>query len=440
MPPDATAESAGRRRARPPRSRLRGTAGAAAPLLLASLAVAGCGSPPSEGPGEMEVRELTSPAEAGSGQPHLSSLGDTILLSWLQRYDDGSHALHLSSFVGGSWSDPVTVTRRSDLFVNWADFPSVAPDERGRLWAHWLERGPAGGYDYGVRVVVSEDGGATWSPPLTPHGDGTPQEHGFVSFIPSGDVVGVLWLDGRAYERGPGGGPPTEEMALRFRRLSVDADGHPRPAGPEEVVDTRTCDCCQTAAVSTPGGAVAFFRDRSPGEIRDIAVARRVDGAWTAPAPVAEDGWHIEGCPVNGPAAVAWGDTVAVGWFTGADGRPRVRAAFSLDGGATFSPPIAIDDGAPLGRVHLLPDGRGGALVSWLERSGNDGAELRLRRVRPGSARSESWTVAPSSTARASGFPRMARLDPAAVVVAWTDVDDGDETRVRVARVEVPTP
>jgi hypothetical protein len=34
----------------------------------------------------------------------------------------------------------------------------------------------------------------------------------------------------------------------------------------------------------------------------------------------------------------------------------------------------------------------------------------------------------------------MARLDREAVLVAWTDVGDGEETRVRVARVEVPTP
>lgn len=403
-------------------------------------AAAGCGSAASEKPVELQVTELASPAGPGSAQPDLSSRGDTVLLSWLQRNDDGTHALRVSSFAGGRWADPVTVTRRSDLFVNWADFPSVAPDDRGRLWAHWLERGPAGGYDYGVRIVVSEDGGATWSPPLTPHEDGTRQEHGFVSFVPSGDGVGVLWLDGRAYERAPDGGPPTEEMALRFRTLGVDEQGRPEPAGPEEVVDGRTCDCCQTAAVSTSAGPVAFFRDRSAGEIRDIGVARRVGGAWTPPAPVADDDWYIEGCPVNGPAAAAWSDTIAVAWFTGAGGRARVRAALSLDGGATFSAPVDIDDGAPLGRVDLLPDGRGGALVSWLEGSGEEGAELRIRSVRPGAAPSRSWSVAPSSSARASGFPRLARVEPAAILVAWTDVGDGQETRVRVARVEVPTP
>jgi hypothetical protein len=99
--------------------------------------------------------------------------------------------------------------------------------------------------------------------------------------------------------------------------------------------------------------------------LRDISVAQLTATGWTTPQPVHADGWHMTGCPVNGPAIDARGRDVAVAWFTAPD-RPRVRLAFSSDGGRTFSEPIEVAAGAVAGRVDvaLLDDGR--AVVSWL--------------------------------------------------------------------------
>ena len=33
-----------------------------------------------------------------------------------------------------------------------------------------------------------------------------------------------------------------------------------------------------------------------------------MNGEWTAPATVFSDGWHIPGCPTNGPAVAARGE------------------------------------------------------------------------------------------------------------------------------------
>lgn len=405
------------------------------PLVLPALG--GCGSDVADAPVEARVEELASPAGDGSGEPFLSTSGDTVLLSWLESIPGGGHALRLARHLDGSWSQPVTVARRDDFFVNWADFPSVRAGPDGTLWAHWLQRGSADGYDYGVRVAASRDGGATWSEALTPHEDGTPQEHGFVTFFPVEEGMGVAWLDGRRYERGPGGTPPTEEMTLRFRAVGLDGGGV-EPTSAEEILDGRTCDCCQTASVLTSAGPLVVYRDRSEDEIRDVHVTRRVEGRWTAPTPIHRDGWHIEGCPVNGPAAAARADRVAVAWFTAAGNVPRVKVAFSSDAGASFGPPVVVDDGNPAGRVDLLLDPDGGVLVGWLERTGGDGAEVRLRRVSPAGRKGASLAATSSSAARASGFPRLASLSDSTVLLAWTDAAAGGETRVRVARVEVP--
>jgi hypothetical protein len=162
------------------------------------------------------------------------------------------------------------------------------------------------------------------------------------------------------------------------------------------------------------------YRDRSEAEkeIRDISVVRLKGDKWSAPRPVFQDGWELNGCPVNGPAVAAAGRRVVVAWFTGADKTSRVKVAFSNDAGETFGQPIAVDDGNPAGRVDVLLLNDGGAMVCWLEKS-PDGGAVRVRRVKPDGQLDEAITVTPSGTARSNGFPQMARAGDA-LVFAWT--------------------
>jgi len=297
----------------------------------------------------------------------------------------------------------------------------------GSWIAHWLARVPGGVYAYHVRLATSRDQGVTWSAPLTAHADTTPQEHGFVAMVPWDDsTAAVVWLDGREMRLA---GPAAEaegDMTLRAR--TVTSGG---VLGPEALLDARTCECCQTALARTATGLVAAYRDRSPEEVRDIHVVRYTAGRWTAPAPVARDGWHYPGCPVNGPALAAADDTVAIAWYTAAGDAPRVFAAFSSDGGASWGERRPVDDGRPLGRVDVELLGDGSALVTWLE-SGQGQAELRARRVLPGGAPRRSWRVTASAAARSSGFPRVLRVGDE-LLFAWTEADG---IRVAALRLE----
>lgn len=401
-------------------------------LTLAGMAAVAVGCAP-EGPASPSVagEMLESPAGEGSGEPFLSSDGDAVFMSWLEPATGGGHELRFSRLAGTHWESATTIARSEHFFVNWADFPSVTPGADGTLWAHWLERGKAGGYDYGVRVVRSSDGGDTWSEPWTPHDDTSPTEHGFVSTLPVDGGMGFVWLDGREHAEGADGSPATGEMTLRYRSMSVE--GTP---GPEMLVDGRVCDCCQTDVAVSAAGPVVVYRDRSEEEIRDIYVSRFENGAWTEGSPVHSDGWHITGCPVNGPAVAARGERVAVAWFTAANDVPLVKVAFSEDGGRTFGAPVGVDGGAPAGRVDLLMLEGGTVLVSWIERTGGDAAEIRLRSVEPDGRASESATLTGSSGERSSGFPRMIEAPDGALILAWTDVTDR-EPRVRVQRLEM---
>lgn len=400
-------------------------------VALGSLCVGLCALGSQATPADSAAREarpvlLTPPVVAGSREPSLASLPDgRVVMSWTEPRPAGGMALRSAVLTGRNWSPPVTIAEGDSFFVNWADFPSVRSLGGDRLAAHWLWKSGAGTYAYDVRIAQSDDAGRSWGPAVTPHRDGTATEHGFVSLVPDARGVRAVWLDGRnsaGHDEKSGG--PTADMTLRSAVLT--------PAGgieDEAEIDGRTCDCCQTSATITSRGTLVAWRDRSADEVRDIQLARLEDGRWSAPATLHADDWHIAGCPVNGPALDARGARVAIAWYTGAADSPQVQVAFSDDDGTTFGAPIRVDDGSPLGRVHVLLSPEGSAFVVWLEQSGKE-ALLRARRVRPSGRAEPAATLVRTSAARASGFPRMA-WSGERIVLAWTEV--GSASRVRVA-------
>ncbi len=377
------------------------------------------------------VVEIAHPAGRASGQPFLApSANGGALLSWLEAAGNEdtaparTFALELARWDGSQWSEPSTITSGAELFVNWADFPSVLELPDGRIIAHWLAREGGGKYAYGVRLSWSSDGGATWSPPVTPHTDRTLTEHGFVSLMPAGDDIGVVWLDGRNFAGAENAeGAASADMTIRYATVATDGSLHD-----QHLLDARTCECCQTDAALTPGGPIVVYRDRSNREVRDIAVVRHRTSGWTAPSIVHADEWVFPGCPVNGPAVAANDVGVAVAWFTAANESPRVYLAFSTDDGATFGAPVRIDRGQPLGRVDLLLLDDGSALVAWLEGEA-EGASILLRIVSPAGQAGPVVRAGPASAERSGGFPRMARSGKG-VLIAWTE--PGPPSRLRL--------
>ena len=401
-----------------------------AALRIAALAglsaLAGCAdrpAPPAEA--EAVAGERAVPAGDGALTPRLALDADGApLLSWTEARGD-SAALRYARWTGDGWGGAETAEAGTGRFVNWADTPGVVPLGDGRLLAHSLVMHPGGDSPYAYDVRVRQGRRGAWGAPVTPHTDGMAAEHGFVSVVPAaGGAAGLVWLDGRNQAGGHGHGAGA--MTLRYAALGPDGS-----LSREAELDARACDCCPTAAVAVPGGAVVAYRDRSDAEVRDVAVVRLVDGAWTRPSIPHADGWTIDGCPVNGPALAARDGRVALAWYTEGGGA-KVRVAVSDDGGATFGAPVQIDGGAPLGRVGVavLPDGS--AAVTWLERAGG-AAEVRVRRVGGGAA-SPARTVATVPAGRESGVPVVAPLG-ARLVVAWTDPDAAPAVRTAVVDV-----
>lgn len=370
------------------------------------------------------VRSLPSPSAAGSGEPRFTALADGgLLLSWIQSAGDKSHRLRMSELHAGQWSEPRTVFEGESLMVNGADFPGVHEIAGGVLVAHWQRMNGLEGY--GIWVATSRDRGRTWSAPQRLHRDESATEHGFVSIVPKGQGALAVWLDGHNFARASGTEGSGPDMALHAAEISPDGS-----VSDERVMDSRVCDCCQTAAVATAKGALVAYRDRSPSEVRDISLVRESGD----PRGLYADGWKIDGCPVNGPVLHANGNRVVAAWFTAPLDKPRVRAAISRDGGATFSAPALIATGEPLGRVGASLLANGGAVVTWAEVF-RDKARMMACVLAANGKPGPRVKIAEVSGPRWSGFPQVARAGNR-VYFAWT-VPGNPGTSIRIASATI---
>ncbi len=341
-----------------------------------------------------------------------------------------------------AWSAPRVIVSTPLLMENWADFATLTVGTDGTLWAQWFQSRGADLRGYDGWFARSTDGGETWS-------ESQRLGHEFVALAPlSAGRVMAVWLESARPPRSPGAPPPAKDphapyassMKLLGRLLAPDGS-----TVCDWTIDPDVCTCCQNTLAVLPGDRLLVgYRGHTADDVRDNCIAL-FDGAnWSAGQPIHPDGWVIGGCPVNGPAADASGETVAIAWFTAAHGIPRVQAKLSRDGGATFGAALPIDLGRPIGRLDLvsLPDGS--AVISWLEAAtAENEAGLYVRRIYPDGTASAALNLGATSAARASGFARMAVRDPARALIAisYTDVDptivDADgtpTTRIRTAQ------
>lgn len=364
--------------------------------------------------------EVSNPAASGSVAPSLSAApAEEIILSWLEPVGQ-EYALRFAVRSKHGWGAVQTVIRRPDFDVYAEAPPSVLKLENGSMLAVWAQRLKGTGKWPGnyLYAAASQDGGESWSAPARIHSDGSNSEHSFSSIAGTGrDRATVVWLDAR-----------DNESKHRYRLMSavVNSAGEVKD---ERTVDNDVCTCCPTAFVSAEFGGVAVYRGHTSEEIRDIQVARLVNGAWEQPHPVHDDHWKIDGCPVNGPALSELDGQLAVVWFTGKNDEPGVQLAFSEDGGRTFQPPLLLDmpvnGSRPVGHVGVTILEDGSAVAVWLRQSSSraDLVAQRSTKREPNDAPS----VVAQGTVRALGYPRLQRFGNSAMV-CWSG-NDGKEVK-----------
>ena len=371
------------------------------------------------------VNPLVSPVKSGSSLPSLFTANDGALLSWVHELNDSLAEFKFARLAEGEWTEPETIVQGSDWFINWADFPTIA-ENNGNLLSHVLRKSSKETFSYDIQLHLKSNTDVSWRTNLPLHTDGTKTEHGFVTMLPyNEDAFFVTWLDGR----NTGGGGHGHEGNMNIRAAEVAVDG---TVSNEVLLDAKTCSCCQTTAAITDNGPVVLYRDRTDAEIRDIAITRQVNGKWTEPKFIFDDGWEINGCPVNGPKADAINNNLAVAWFTAVNNEPKVKLVFSLDGGENFDAPILISDNTTMGRVDLILLDKENAIVSWMETVGQE-AQIKTAKVNRSGEMSKAIIVSKLGASRKTGFPQMTLVGDK-VYFAWTDVTE-DLSTIKTAYI-----
>ena len=375
-------------------------------ILLSFLMIVSCASK------DIAIEEIPFLYENSNAQPSLVSKNGSLSLSWISSNGEKNAALNFSQFKEGKWINPQTIATGSDWFVNWADFPAHAING-DLILSSYLKKSTSGTYTYDVVLSLQKLSGEKIKEDFILHTDDVKAEHGFVSIIPNNNNgFFITWLDGRnTVDQGLDG--HHKPMTIRFAEITSVGD-----VTNESELDSATCDCCQTSIAVTNNGPVVVYRDRSNKEVRDIYIARKINGVWETPASVHNDGWIINGCPVNGPKVAYNSNNLAVSWFTVSNQKPTVNLSFSKSNGASFSSPIKINDNDAIGRVDVAFLNDQEVLVSYIEVD-DVGTYLRIKKVSIDGNVSAPITISQIDGGRNTGVPQLEIFNDE-VFVVWT--------------------
>ncbi len=352
-----------------------------------------------------------------SSLSNLALVNNDLHISWVESSKDEDVLFFKNVTAQGN---AMEVSRSSDWFVNWADFPGLTSFENGNLLTYWLHMSGEGTYDYDVRMSLSANQGDSWSEAKVVHNDGVSAEHGFVSSCQYNEDIMMVWLDGRnmlGEEYSDDSDHVHGNGAMTLRSAIVGSDGN---ISMRQLIDNKVCECCQTDVAMADCGPIAVYRNRSDKEYRDAYYVRYINGDWTDPRPLDTIGWRINGCPVNGPRIAADGNLVAATWFTVHDSISTTRLAISDNCGQSFGDPITIDSGQTvMGRLDISIH-QDNIVISSIEAE-KDTAIVQLDVFDVNGVRQQHYVVGKTSSSRKSGFPRILS-DNQSVYVSYTDV------------------
>ena len=352
-----------------------------------------------------------------NAQPNLASSNGALSLSWISSKNKNRASLHFSQFKKGKWIKPQKIAYGSDWFVNWADFPAHAIN-KGLIITSYLKKSASETYTYDVILNLQKLSGEKIKENFLLNTDGVKAEHGFVSIIPNNNKgFFITWLDGRnTVEKKLDG--HHKPMTIRFAEITNTGE-----VINESELDAAVCDCCQTSIAMTNNGPIVVYRDRSENEVRDIYTIRNINGVWEEPNPLHNDGWIINGCPVNGPKVAVNSTNLAIAWFTVVNDNPIVNVSFSKTNGDSFGTPFKLNDLDAIGRVDVAFLNNEEVIVSYMEVD-EIGTYLRIKKVSANGKISKPITISKIDGGRNTGVPQLEIINNE-IFIVWTISLDG---------------
>lgn len=360
--------------------------------LLSAMAVAPwwCAARSASAQHEHHVASAKDPNDRSAGARHSRvgiALSPTVAPDgslWVVALNEqGRLFVQRSSDAGHLWSAPRLLDTGEDtIAAEGENRPKLRFGLGGRAVISYT-RPLSKPYSGEIRMLRSDDGGATFSPPFTVHQDRQIITHRFESIaFDSTGALHTLWIDKRDLEASLRAGKADYAGAALYRNVSHDGG---RTFGPDTKVADHTCECCRIALVSDGSdGLAAMWRHVFEGSVRDHAFVRIPPGGKEigAVARSSFDGWKIDACPHHGPglAPATDGGFHAV-WFGVRDGEPGVRygrldangkprgaARVVPDAGAEHADVCSVGDDVAV--VWRSFDGERTRYVAWISRDG----------------------------------------------------------------------
>ncbi|PYM16829.1 MAG: hypothetical protein DMD81_11425 [Candidatus Rokuibacteriota bacterium] len=282
-----------------------------------------------------------------------------------------------------------------------------------------------------LRLARSTDGGATWSQPGTPI-DGSSKAFEPVIGWGRGRTLVVVWSDERRADRG---------FDVYVRRSPDGGSTWESEQILSRFPEVLPADLAARPRLVADGQDrfwvlfVGLKRGRS-----SLYVTRSVDGGRTWSDPVAVTG---ESQSVYGHSLERAGDRLLVVWQDARIGKDRLYAATSKDAGATWTAPARVDhlrDDAEFDATSptVMLGNSGEALVAWEDRR-NGRPDIFLQSSKDGgvtwAAEDQRMDMDEPGTA-VSRFPKLREAPDGRVALVWEDDRGGLEAiylRVRSA-------
>jgi hypothetical protein len=233
------------------------------------------------------------------------------------------------------------------------------------------------------------------------------------------DTLLVAWLDRRIDNPIP--------RQLYLMRLSPSGQALTKNYKAAEGI----CECCRLGITFADGGKTVYMVDRevSPEQIRNHALRKSIDGGATfgPPVEISDDGWKVPFCPHSGPTIGR--DSrghLHITWFT--LGRSPEKDAgiyytVSKDGGRSFAPRRLIHGNTGAELLHTtLGVGKDGTIYFvWDNLDPSSKSQIFVRAL---AADGKTWgPIRQISNAKENATRPALAVSHDRLHVAWTEID-----------------
>lgn len=241
----------------------------------------------------------------------LNTNGDPMVLHGASGNNAG---LYLTIMNGGEFGGPIPVTSDTNIFLSDMEGPTMAVQGDQIVVGYQI----SGEWSVGARIVVSNDGGMTWTDPIVLNED--PSVDFFMPCVGFGPVgnpfVGIKW-----------GANPTLEGIMPYDPFIGNFTG-PYDGGAPLNGDA-VCECCPSKTFAYGGKFFNLIRNNN-NNMRDMWLAYSYDAEnWNNAIDIDPTDWITNTCPASGADYTITDDGILFATFMSRLGNSAAKVYYS---------------------------------------------------------------------------------------------------------------